>query len=498
MQKRSKAVFLAAIAIDRQDESPLYRQLYFGLREAILDGRLKPGMRLPATRTLAQDLSLSRNTVVTAFDQLLAEGYIEGRTGAGTYVSHVLPEELLSARRVEANRTDAKSAPSLSKRGRKLATIRRASNRRGPSGAFSIRVPELEQFPFDDWARLLARRWRRPPRQFLIDGDPTGYRPLREAIANYLGAVRALHCSADQVIIVSGSQQALDIATRALIDTGDSVWVEEPGFAGTIGSLIAAGANLVPVPIDEEGIDIRFGQSVSPAARLACVTPSHQFPLGVVMTLRRRLELLDWARSADAFILEDDYDSEYRYSGRPLTPLQGLDTDGRVIYLGSMSKVMFPGLRLGYMVVPEGMVEAFRAIRALVDFHPSSVPQAALADFIAEGYLAAHIRRMRTLYAERQETLLSAAARELDGALKMHADEAGMHLVGYLPDDADDKQAADFALAEGVVAAPLSSYYYGPAQRKGMVLGYAGLSKQEINKGAIDLARGLRKWRGAQ
>jgi GntR family transcriptional regulator / MocR family aminotransferase len=490
--KRARAAYLASIAVDPAAAEPLYRQLFFNMRDAILAGRLKPGARLPATRSFAGDLGVSRNTVVTAFDQLLAEGYIEGRVGAGTYVSRVLPEELLAARRVDLALKPRQKPPRLSKRGAKLAAIQQG--RTAPPKPFSARMPELEAFPFDDWARLLSRRWRHPPRQFLVDGDPAGYRPLRDAIAHYLGAARAVRCDPAQIMIVSGSQQALDIATRALIDPGDSVWIEEPGYAGTVGALIAAEADLAPIPIDAEGLDVTAGRRRAPNARLACVSPSHQYPLGVAITLRRRLELLDWARSADAFILEDDYDSEYRYAGRPLTPLRELDSDGRVIYLGSLSKVMFPGLRIGYMVIPEGLVDAFRAIRRLVDFHPSSVPQAALADFIADGYLASHIRRMRTLYAERQAVMVAAAAEALEGILALPADDAGMHLVGYLQGDApDDKAAARCAADSGIVASALSGYYRETPDRCGLVLGYAGVPTADIEPNIAELARALRK-----
>ena len=249
----------------------------------------------------------------------------------------------------------------------------------------------------EDWARLLARRWRRPPTDFLVGVDPRGYPPLREALARYLGAARAVSCHPDQILIVSGAQQALDLVARALIDPGDRVWVEEPGFSGTWSALLAAGANLTPVPVDDDGIDVVEGRRISSDARMICVSPSHQYPLGRTMALRRRLELLDWAQAADAFVLEDDYDSEYRYAGRPLAALQGLDENGRVIYVGSFSKVMFPGLRIGYLGAPEGLIEPLCAIRRLLDSHPSSIEQAALADLITDGYLTSHMADARAL-----------------------------------------------------------------------------------------------------
>ena len=489
MKKRYAAALLGTLALDRASDEPLYRQLYFAIREAILDGRLRPGTRLPSTRSLASDLDVSRNTVVIAFDQLLAEGYVEGRTGAGTYVSATLPEDLLAARPGQsAARTAAPPANSrLSERGRFLSGIR--SPGLSQPMPFSPALPELARFPFDDWARLLARHWRYPKHEFLVGGDAAGYAPLRAAIAAYLGAARAVTCDAEQVLIVSGAQQALDLATRVLIDPGDEVWIEDPGYAGIRGALIASGAALVPVPLDAEGIDVAAGRRRAPRARLAIVTPSHQYPLGITMTLTRRLELLDWARGAEAFIIEDDYDSEYRYAGRPLAALQGLDGDGRVIYIGTFSKVMFPGLRMGYLVVPKDLVDAFRGLRQLIDSHPSSVAQAALADFIAEGYLAAHVRRMRALYAERQAAMVAELQKRLGDRFAVSPDESGMHLIGYLDDAVDDVALSRAAAERGVVVSPLSRLYIDATPRRGLMLGYAGVAEPTMRRAVATLGR---------
>jgi len=487
MKKRYAAALLGTVALDRESEEPLYRQLYFAIREAILDGRLRPGTRLPSTRSLASDLAVSRNTVVIAFDQLLAEGYVDGRTGAGTYVSATLPEELLSARPAGAAGTlpRATAASRLSERGRFLAGIR--SGNAAPPVPFSPALPELARFPFDDWARLLARHWRYPKREFLVGSDAAGHAPLREAIAAYLGAARAVACTADQVLIVSGSQQALDLAARVLIDPGDAVWIEDPGYAGIRGALIAAGASLVPVPVDGEGLDVAAGRARAPDARLAIVTPSHQYPLGVTLTLTRRLELLDWAGAAGAFVIEDDYDSEYRYAGRPLAALQGLDGGGRVIYTGTFSKVMFPGLRLGYVVVPADLVDAFRGVRQLVDSHPSTVAQAALTDFIADGYLAAHVRRMRALYARRQAALITALRNRLGNRLSVAPDDCGMHLIAYLDDAVDDVALSRAAAARGITVAALSRLYVDARPKKGLMLGYAGITEPAMRRAVAAL-----------
>ena len=268
--------------------------------------------------------------------------------------------------------------------------------------------------------------------------------------------------------------------TRVLIDPGDPVWVEEPGYPPTVAVLTAAGARLVPVPIDDEGLSVVAGRAAEPNARLICASPSHQYPLGVTMSLARRLELLEWARAVDGFVLEDDYDSEYRYAGRPLAALQGLDGGRRVIYLGTMSKVMFPGLRIGYMVVPEHLIDAFLAIRSLIDAHPSSIAQAALTDFITEGHLAAHIRRMRQLYGERQARMIALVRAELGDALELSPADAGMHLVAHLPVEADDRAIAARAAAAGVEAPALSTYHQGVPTMRGLILGYAGVAESEM------------------
>jgi len=487
---RRGPLYLASVALDPESPVPLHRQLYFSLREAILESRLAPGARLPSTRAFAGDLGVSRNTVLAAFDQLLAEGYIQGHVGAGSFVSRQLPEEALNARKPEnpARPSQGARPPGPSARGRRLTALPQPSTR---PEAFAPGLPELARFPFEDWARRLAKTWRNPPRRLLIGSEPAGFGPLREALAAYLGAARAVRCTADQIFVVSGAQQALDLAARVLLDPGDAVWVEEPGYPGLIGVLAASGAALVPVAVDAQGIDVGAGRRQSALARMACVSPSHQFPLGVTMSLARRLELIEWAREADAFILEDDYDSEYRYAGRPLAALQGLDADGRVIYVGTMSKVMFPALRLGYMVVPEHLVAPFAAIRRLTDTHPSTLVQPALAAFIEDGSLAAHIRRMRGLYAERQALLLAAAARHLGGRLTLGPAEAGMHLVGHLPGEADDAAIAARARALGVEVTPLSALYQGRPDRRGLLLGYAGLTAGEIEAGMKLLARAL-------
>ena len=489
------------VPLDRSSGAALHRQLYEGLREGILAGRFPAGARLPSTRGLAAELGVARNTVTSAFTQLLAEGYLEGRVGSGTYVAGALPDEMLRARRGARGAGlphEEESVPSgrrLSRRGELLAGTRTVTLRDvGRPRAFRPCVPALEEFPRKEWRQISARRWRRPPGGLLGYGDPAGYWPLREAIAGYLGAARAARCSPEQVVVVSGSQQALDLAARVLLDPGDAVWVEDPGYAGARAALVGAGARLVPVPVDGDGLDVSAGTEREAGARLAYVTPSHQYPLGPTMGLGRRLELLRWASRAGAWIVEDDYDGEYRYSGRPLEALQGLDDEGRVVYVGTFSKVLFPALRLGYLVVPPDLVDAFVAARELSDRHSPVMDQAVLADFILEGHFARHVRRMRTLYAARQEALVEASGRALDGLIDVAPAEAGMHLVGFLPQGSNDREASQKAAAHGVEAPPISAYalrgspYHEPVHRPGLLLGYAALTEAEILRGVRRLA----------
>ena len=489
------------ISLDASSALPFYRQLYEGVRSAILSGRLPAGTRLPSTRTLAGELGVSRTTVVTAFEQLLAEGYLEGKTGSGTYVARSLPDEQLGVR---ANGTGGngirRPAGSgrrrLSERGALLAATRTTAARDyGAPRAFRPGVPALDEFPYAVWRRLSGKTLRHPPWGLLGYGEPAGYRPLREEISARLSEARAVRCSWEQVIVVSGSQQALDLASRILLDPGDAAWVEDPGYVGARAALSGAGARLVPVPVDEEGLNVAAGEGAAPDARLVCVTPSHQYPLGVTMSLPRRLALLEWANRSGAWVLEDDYDSEYRYAGRPLEALQGLDAsaEGRVIYVGTFSKVLFPALRLGYLVVPPDLVDAFTAARELADRQAPSVEQAVLAGFMAEGHFARHVRRMRSLYAVRQATLVEAAERDLQGPLDVRPSGAGMHLVGWLPPAKDDRAASRRAAAQGVEAPPLSLYRIGtvPTTRGGLLLGYAAVAEGEIRAGIKRLAVAL-------
>jgi GntR family transcriptional regulator/MocR family aminotransferase len=463
-------------------DEPLSRQVYAAFRQAILDGRLGAGDRLPASRVMAADLGVSRNTALAAIEQLVSEGYLETRRGSGCYVAESLPDARPAP--VAAKRMVQPLPVKLSRRGQGLVatppSVSPPTESERPARWFPCflpGMPDCSDFPFALWTRLLARAWRQPRSELVLGGDPAGHRDLRQAVADYLRHARGVMCDAEQVLILSGIRQAVDLTCRLLLDPGDAVWLENPCYPGLRAAIAASAAKLVHVPVDEEGMAVDRALALAPKARLACVAPSHQFPLGAMLSLQRRLQLLAWAREAGAWILEDDYDSEFRYEGRPLATLQSLDED-RVIYVGSLSKVMFPSLRIAYLVAPRPLAPAFRSARAAIDEHPPMTPQPALAAFFAEGHLAAHVRRQRKRYAERQGRLLMLAARHLAGKLEIAADPAGLHLLAT-PVKAtaarSDSELSRGLAAAGIIAPPLGNYYVGRKRRSGLLLGYAAV-----------------------
>ncbi len=479
--KRAGPGILPVIAVDRASPAPLHRQIYQGYRDAIVEGRLRAGQPLLSTRSLSGELGVSRIPVLAAFEQLVAEGYLESRVGAGTFVARSLPDEL-SLRPQRVTRRRAGGRPGR----RNLPRLPEVLLRTPPAppapvgAAFRVGQPALEDFPFRVWARLVARHSRNPRASWLGYGEPMGHPPFREAVASYLRTARAVRCEADQVMVTSGSQQALQIAARALLEPGAPVWVEEPGYFGARDVLLLAGARLVPVPVDDEGLDVAEGIRRSPRAHAAYVTPSHQYPLGSTMSAARRLQLLDWAQAAGAWVIEDDYDSEYRYESLPVAALQGLDRDDRVLYVGTFSKVLFPALRLGYLVVPPDLVPRFAAIREAMDVFPPTFSQAVLADFIGEGHFGRHLRRMRELYRERRSVLVECLGKELGAAVRVEGAQAGMHLVTAMARGTRDRAISARAERRGVRALPLSECYLGAPARAGLVLGYGGTRRAEI------------------
>jgi GntR family transcriptional regulator/MocR family aminotransferase len=481
-------------APDPASTVPLHWQLYNRLREAIISGRIRPGSRLPASRQLCAELGLSRNTVLTAVQQLCAEGYLESRPGSGTYVASRLPDQLLAPLTPGARLGSSRPSTDLSRRGELLTLTSRSIAVPLRPRPFQPGIPALAELPHEIWARIGARVRRQPATDLLTYGDPRGYRPLREAVAERLRRTRAVRAVSDQVLIVQGAQQALYLTALLLLDPGDSAWVEEPCYPGMRAALLAAGIDVVPVPVDADGLDVPQGRRLREGARLAGVTPSHQSPLGVTMTLRRRLELLDWARQTGAWIMEDDYDSEYRYAGRPLAALQGLDQNERVIYVGTLSKSIFPSLRLGYLVVPAALVSAFAAAIAATSRQTPTLEQAQVAEFIAGGHMDRHVRRMRVLYEHRQQVLVAEAERQLCGLLDVPPATAGMHLLGWLPEGVDERAVTRVATRRRVSVVPLSSTYASrQPPRPGLILGYAGYSDGSIRQGVTRLRGALRE-----
>jgi GntR family transcriptional regulator / MocR family aminotransferase len=471
---------------ERQPGTVLFMWVYNEVRSAILDGRLKRGMRLPSTRELAQLYGVSRGTVVNAFEQLHAEGYLEGNVGAGTYVNTLLPEDLLQVKRGSNSLNVAnRQRPTLSQYAQRLRQA--ADARSQPARAFRAAEPGLDAFPITLWSQIASRRLRGATRALLADVDAGGYRPLREAVANYLGTARGVKCTTDQVIIVAGIQQGLDLTARLMLDPGDPVWVEDPCFFLVTAMFKALAAKVIPVPVDMNGLNVVEGQRRCDQAKLAYVTPAHQFPLGVTMSLERRLALTDWSRRTGGLIFEDDYDSEYRYSGHPIPALQGLDQSGSVIFAGSFSKVLFPSLRLGYLVVPDGLIDKFAAIKYIMDRHSAVIDQAILCDFITEGHFGRHIRRMRELYASRLAVLRESVQQKLGEFLTISETEAGVNTVGWLANGLNAEAVAQAATERNVEVIPINRFELEERMPEGLLLGFGAVDDREILRGVEDL-----------
>jgi len=461
------------------------RWLYESLRVAILEGRLGPGTRLPATRDLARQYRLARGTIVNAFDQLKSEGYIQGSVGSGTYVNKILPEELLhvALRESTALAVRHEQRRKLSDYARRVKLFPNFEIR--PSRAFRTNMPALDLFPTTLWAQVAARRLRRISASLLLGCGSMGYPPLRDAVASYLSTSRGVKCVADQVVVVSGVQEAIDLAVRLFVNPGDRVCMETPGYPGAAIAFKATGARISAICVDEEGMKVP-GANVR-GARLVYITPGHQFPLGVTMSVARRLQLLDWAAKSGALILEDDYDSEYRYVGRPVPALQGLDRHGLVLFTGSFSKVLFPSLRVGYLVVPPDSVDYFAAALSVTNRHAPLLEQAILCDFITEGHFGRHLRRMREVYARRLSILLECAQQNLGGLLEISGVEAGLQIAGWLHGGLNAESVATAAATRRVEVTPLSRYSQGKAVREGLQLGFAAVDSGEIRRGVREL-----------
>ena len=493
MKSRQSWAELYAFEVDRASEAPVFRQIYLQLRSAILSGAFRPGMKLPSTRELAVQLGVSRSAAVAAFEQLLAEGYASGKKGAGTYVASDLPEAFAA----------------LHGRKRRPASSAKAATSRELDGFVDVTAHDDER-PFnlgrtlvdartaELWRKLSARSLRSFGRQHLGYADPRGMIDLRRSVCDYLQAARAVRCEPEQVVITAGTQHAVDIIIRVMQGAGrdgpdKEVWIEDPGYSLTRLALEAAGVKVCPVTVDRHGIDVAEGIRRAPKARAVFITPSHQFPKGVALSMARRLELLAWARVSGAWIVEDDYASEFRYGGRPLASLQGLDEAERVIYIGTLNKALFPGLRLGYAVLPPSLLRPFVTARYLMDRQPSSLCQAVVTAFMAEGHFAAHIRRMRELYRSQRDTLVAGLRRRLGDHLTVDPPDQGMHLVAYTRRGLSDVAIERAARDQGVVVRAMSRLYVEAPAQSALMLGFSGYPRQLMAPAIARLARAFER-----
>lgn len=458
--------------------------LYGELRSAILEGRLGAGTRLPASRDFGRQYGLSRGTVVSVFERLVDEGYISSKVGFGTWVNRIAA--------VQPTQETSSTPPSY------IRSVIAAYERPKPwvdliwpveSLPFRAADPSIDEFPAEIWGRIAAKHARNFRSWMGQPGDMRGYKPLRDAIGHYLRASRGVRCSGEQIVIVSGIQQALDMLARLLVKPRDPVWMEDPAYFGASVAFGNAGARIIPVPVDSEGLSVAAGKKLCPHAKGVYLTPAHQFPLGVTMSLERRMGLLNWASRAGAFVIEDDYDSEYRFEGQPVPALQSLDENSNVILIGSFSKTLFPSLRLGYIVLPPSLVDCFMAFRVATDFRNVNFDQAVLCDFIVDGHLARHLRRMRELYARRLEALIDGGTEYLGGLLEISDVRAGLYTVGFLKNGMSSRQAEKTASARGVEAIGIDRYTLKRPDPKGVLLGFAAHTETAIRRALIQLAR---------
>lgn len=485
MSKQIEELPLVGIELNFKSNEPLSKQLYIQLRDGILSGRLRGGQKLPGTRTFASALGISRNTVLSAFEQLMIEGYIKGKTGAGSYVAEDLPDKVITSHKTTpgGSKKSKRFSPNINKNIGSMDLIRR-NTLDDELLPFQGGTPSLQDFPFHIWLKSINKVGRYFPYFQFGYRHATGYAPLKDAIANYLQTYRAVRCNPEQIIIINGSQQGLDLVSRVLVKDNSNVILEDPCYFGTRASLLSTKANLFPTPVDEEGIQIDYAEKKFPKPNFIYTTPSHQYPLGSIMSVSRRLKLLEYARKCGAWIIEDDYDSEFRYSGSPLPSLQGMDEWNSVIYIGTFSKVLFPGLRLGYLVLPSvDMINSFAITKSIIDRQSPTLEQIVLTDFITEGHFTRHIRKMRVLYKERQEFLISELNKELGNKINVRPSEAGMHILVWLPKKFNDKKIAEIAKQNKLIVYPLSDYVLKYKRKPGLVLGYTAFDKKKIKEG---------------
>ena len=478
---------LYAWQVDRTSAVPLFRQVYLQIRSAIVSRTLAPGLRLPSSRGLASRLRVARASVVPAYEQLLAEGYIVGRARSGTFISSDLPAPI-EPRPAARSVPPRARMPSVSVRFQAFERVR-AFPSESDATPFNMGRTRLDARSVDAWQKLTHEVVRSLGAIHLGYSDPQGLPPLRQTICEYLRVARAVRCDPDQILVTTGTQSAIDLAIRVLLDREAEVWVEDPCYPVTYQALETAGVSIRHIPVDAHGMDVGAGRRMAPKARAAFVTASHQFPLGVVLTMSRRLDLLAWAREVGAWIVEDDYASEFRYSGRPLASLQGLDDAERTIYIGTLNKALFPGLRLGYMVVPPALLRAFRSARYLIDRQPASLEQMVVAEFMQQGYFASHLRRTRLLYREQRDALVAELARRAGDHVSVDAPDQGMHLIAYLREPRLDATIEAAARQRGIAVRPIRPMYKKARPRSGLMLGFSGFSCDAIVPAATRLAK---------
>ncbi len=473
---------------------PLHQKLYEELRQAILGGRLLPRQKLPSTRSLAQSLGISRSTVTQSYEQLLSEGYLETKLGSGTFVGTQLPDDLLRSPGLELSEKLNRPALRLSKYALQLAEAE-VPLRPETQAPISFRYgrPALDRFPLELWRKLLSRHCRTNQSNWLdYSTDLLGYAPLRRAIAGYISRARAVHCEADQILITNGTQQALDLVMRLLIEPGDTIAMEDPGYSSARKVFISQGAKILPIAVDESGLVVQeLLHEATESIRLVYVTPSHQFPTGVTLSLPRRLQLLSWAQQTGTMLIEDDYDSEYRYGDRPIPSLQGLDRSHSVLYIGTFSKVLFPSLRIGYLVLPHNLVSLFSHSKWLSDRHLPILEQRVLTDFIEEGYLERHIRKMRAHYDQCRQILVQALKTYFGEQVTILGEKAGLHLMMRLHTQLSDEEIVQRAAEAGVGLFPAKPHYLKANCTGAVILGYAELDPQQIRTGIRKLAQVL-------
>jgi GntR family transcriptional regulator/MocR family aminotransferase len=469
--------------LDRANGTPLSRQIYMQVRAAVLSGALRAGTRVPPSRVMASQLGVARASVVSAYEQLLAEGYVESRAGSGTFISDDVARLGQGRRRAPramraAVVTSARAFPDFER-----------SAIQSDARPFNTGRTLIDARTAETWRSLTHRAVRGLGSNDLGYSNPAGLIELRAIICEYLRAARAVRCEPDQIVITAGTQQALDIAIRVLLSPEDDVWVEDPGYPLTHAQLLLAKVRPHAIPVDAEGLIVETGRRAAPRARAVFVTPSHQFPTGVAMSMARRLELLAWARESGAVIIEDDYTSEFRYSGPPLASLQGLADSEQVIYVGTLNKALFPGLRLGYAVVPSSMLRAFVSARYLIDRQPATLQQAVVAEFMAQGHFAAHIRRMRALYREQRDALTETLTRRAGDRLEVTPPDQGMHLIAWFRDGSSDTDIETEATRAGIIVRAISRFYRKARPRSGLMLGFSGFPRQLIVPAAARLSK---------